>query len=557
MIETMFLSVLQVSISLGIILLLLYLTSSLLEAHLSPVIRRILWILLSLRLLIPVQHPFPVRSLHFSFSDTAFSGVTISSAFPAQWQDNAGTVNASTALPQQMQHASFFQLSPLSLFTLLWVAGIFVFALYELLAYYQIYRLLFRWGLPPQREQTTSLFQRLTAELGIKHCPKILIHARVQTPMAVGFLRPAVLLPHENYPEQELRFILRHELTHIKQRDIWLRLLLLAANALHWFNPLVYRMRHTACADMEFVCDNLVLAGDTFEQRRAYSETILSSIKTKNNRRRSLTTQIYGGVHAMKKRIRNILEPVPPCRGIGAASVILLCTVFLGSLIACTSHTLPQRIDVGFDMGSLFDYAEISKKSVGVRGLSPEMTAEDVIDYYGLAAEDFTIRDSEAKPIPNMESVKLSYCLLDQCAFFDETGDIPCSVSFDFSEAGTLRGVGFSVRYLGVPWEDAHKNAMSLFETINQKAGKAITQEEWMQTPDYRGMVYNDFADPVDSLSEFGSHFMRQYMYMGSASNQSFTVSMSYQDFSEADTTKTLGQDYDEIFEFSLTILVR
>ncbi len=95
---------------------------------------------------------------------------------------------------------------------------------------------------------------------------------------------------------------------------------------------------------------------------------------------------------------------------------------------------------------------------------------------------------------------------------------------------------------------------MQLFETVNQKGGDAITSEEWMQNGNYKGLVYNDFADPLEKLSEYDSHFMRQYLYIGSTQNETFSVSMSYQDFSGADTTQTIGTDIDDLFEFSMTI---
>lgn len=177
--------------------------------------------------------------------------------------------------------------------------------------------------------------------------------------------------------------------------------------------------------------------------------------------------------------------------------------------------------------------------------------------YYGLKPDDFRIEDVEAKTIPNADSAKWSSCMLDQCVFFDETGEIPCTITFNFREDGTIRNVGFSVRYIGLPWKEAHTHAMLLFVEINGKVGKKITQDEWKQNPDQNGVVINDFADPLESLPEFDSHFMRQYVYAGSDQSNSFAVSMSYQDFSGADTTKGLGQNVDDLFTFSLTIPIR
>lgn len=316
-------------------------------------------------------------------------------------------------------------------------------------------------------------------------------------------------------------------------------------------------MRREAFADMEAACDSRVSSKNEFSQRRRYAETILSSIETKKPKGNTLTTQFYGGVKTMKKRIKNILDPVSPRRGVTLAVLVVFTTVLLTGLIACSTGPQLRRVTGGFYMGSLYDYAKIGKTSVGVQGLSPNMTKDDVMAYYGLKPDDFRIEDVEAKTIPNADSAKWSSCMLDQCVFFDETGEIPCTITFNFREDGTIRNVGFSVRYIGLPCKEAHTHAMFLFDEINGKVGKKITQEEWMQNPDRKGVVINDFADPLESLSEFDSHFMRQYVYVGSDQSNSFAVSMSYQDFSGADTTKGLGQNVDDLFTFSLTIPIR
>ena len=87
----------------------------------------------------------------------------------------------------------------------------------------------------------------------------------------------ALYLPDEALSEQEALFVFRHELTHLKRGDLWLKLLLTAARAVHWFNPLVYLMARFAQEDIELACDDAVVRGMDGAQRRAYGETILRS----------------------------------------------------------------------------------------------------------------------------------------------------------------------------------------------------------------------------------------------------------------------------------------
>ena len=66
--------------------------------------------------------------------------------------------------------------------------------------------------------------------------------------MTLGLLRPVIVLPPE-VPEADLPLILRHELCHIRRRDLWYKGVMLLANAVHWFNPLVWRMAGQAGRD--------------------------------------------------------------------------------------------------------------------------------------------------------------------------------------------------------------------------------------------------------------------------------------------------------------------
>lgn len=60
----------------------------------------------------------------------------------------------------------------------------------------------------------------------------------LSTPVLAGLFHPALYLTEAPCDREELSFILRHELTHYKRRDLWFKLLLLAVSTIYWFNPL-------------------------------------------------------------------------------------------------------------------------------------------------------------------------------------------------------------------------------------------------------------------------------------------------------------------------------
>ncbi len=177
---------------------------------------------------------------------------------------------------------------------------------------------------------------RCKYELHIKRTILVMEFYEAPSPMLVGFLKPVLILPEVYYDRVELSFILRHELVHYRRKDTWCKLLFMLAAAVHWFNPLVWIMQREAAVDMELACDEKVVQGADFETRKAYTETLLSTLHKGCDRSVLLSTGFYGGKKIMKKRFQNILSETGKRNGL----YILACTAILaisaGTLMGCS-----------------------------------------------------------------------------------------------------------------------------------------------------------------------------------------------------------------------------
>ena len=160
--------------------------------------------------------------------------------------------------------------------------------------------------------------------------------------MTLGLLRPVIVLPPE-VPEADLPLILRHELCHIRRRDLWYKGLMLLANAVHWFNPLVWRMAGQAGRDLELYCDEAVVEGQDSGFRRRYGQVLLQA--SSGGVTAALTTRL-GGTE-MKGRIMNLFLQKKKGTALVAAVVCaaLLCggAVAWGPSSAAGAQDLPQE----------------------------------------------------------------------------------------------------------------------------------------------------------------------------------------------------------------------
>lgn len=212
-----------------------------------------------------------------------------------------------------------------------YLAGAAAFLLYQGGCYVHFRRTVRRWKRDVARADYAAMLSDTARDLGVS-APEMIVCEAVTTPAVTGLLRPRLLLPHERYDVQELRYILRHELCHLKRRDMLFKLVLLAANAMHWFNPIVYLMLRQADEDIELACDSAATDGLERAERAAYSRTLLAAVQS-NVRALPATTCFGGTVERLKRRITNVLGAQKK-RGLGVVALVLALTLTAGCAVS-------------------------------------------------------------------------------------------------------------------------------------------------------------------------------------------------------------------------------
>ena len=212
-----------------------------------------------------------------------------------------------------------------------YLAGAAAFLLYQGVSYALFRRTVRRWKRDVARADYAAMLSDTAHDLGVS-APEMIVCEAISTPAVTGLLRPRLLLPHERYDVQELRYILRHELCHLKRRDMLLKLVLLAANAMHWFNPVVYLMLRQADEDIELACDSAATDGLELPERAAYSRTLLAAVQS-SVRALPATTCFGGTVERLKRRITNVLGAQKK-RGLGVVALVLALTLTAGCAVS-------------------------------------------------------------------------------------------------------------------------------------------------------------------------------------------------------------------------------
>lgn len=350
---------LGISATVGIVVLLILLASPFINRRYAAKWKYFIWIFLAIRLLIPVSGMYHKESKSPAVNETVQSSGTVvyESTQIQTVQPRRFVVEIPVEAKGQITHKPDVTGArpKFSLFDIAfaaWIAGAVIFAAVPLLSCLHYKYRITRNGERIEDGGVSDTLQQLKSQLKIKRSVSLIRFSQAASPMIIGFIRPVLVLPCDEYSDEELQFIIRHELIHLKRGDVYIKLLCVLANAVHWFNPLIWIMRREAAIDMELSCDEGVIKDADFGVKKAYTETLMSSLRRQSAKRSSLTTQFYGGKGTMKKRFTNILGRGAKKNGI----IVLICAVLLatvlGVVVGCT-----QKADIpsGDELNALID----------------------------------------------------------------------------------------------------------------------------------------------------------------------------------------------------------
>ena len=296
----------------------------------------VVWAILALRLLIPVQLTLPQapvqvmpRTSYVVQSDqTAFrqAGLPVVQN-PTRWVTGTQAQTLSAADTGTVKTVDITDI----LLTL-WLAGVIACVLWQGIGYYRLIRSLKGTSQPVERADLHTILQEQCADLVIDREIPLRVSSAADCPMLAGFIHPTLYLPDERISRTDAAFIFRHELTHYKHGDLWLKLLLLAARCLHWFNPLVHLIARFAQEDIEAACDDAVVRGHDGAYRRAYGETILRSAIAQAQKRKALVSCFGDDKKTLMRRFEGLFDKSVKKRGV---ALVVMIALLVGSL-SCT-----------------------------------------------------------------------------------------------------------------------------------------------------------------------------------------------------------------------------
>jgi beta-lactamase regulating signal transducer with metallopeptidase domain len=149
-------------------------------------------------------------------------------------------------------------------------------------------------------------------------CIQLLVSDDLRVPTALGFFRPAVVLPSwtlRDLSPDELRVIVLHELAHLRRWDDWTNLAQQFVKAIFFFHPAVWWIDSRLALEREIACDDMVL--DRTASARTYAASLVSVAEkvmahTRVHRALALAQGALGRVREVSERVAQILDTKRP-----------------------------------------------------------------------------------------------------------------------------------------------------------------------------------------------------------------------------------------------------
>lgn len=311
---------LQNSLQLSLIIMLMLFVSPILAHRYSSKCRYYLWTVVFVALLVPIRTN--IKLTLPEFLQAAVPQVTTQAASHVTAANTAASLD-------WLQYAGA-----------LWIVGSSVFLIWHLFSHLRFLSAVKRWSEDVKDVDILRIFNNTKDELHINKYIPIKSCACIKTPMVVGLLRPVVLLPQVTFSQDELPLILKHELVHIKRKDLWYKILMLSTLAIHWFNPVIHLAVRSVLNLCEISCDDEVLKGIGAKGRARYGESVIGTVRNSGAYKTALSTNFYSGTKGMKKRIYAMMDMTNK-RFSPVLFMVVVAVTMCGTTAVALSPTLP------------------------------------------------------------------------------------------------------------------------------------------------------------------------------------------------------------------------
>jgi len=347
---------LSLSLSGSMLALILLALKPFIKSKLSQTWQYYIWLIVILRILLPITPQLSMAGeITRYFQDAMASPAVIEVNTDINGnQDNMGPIfpqvpnTSQIILPPQVSEAettarSVYWNEILNNVWVLWLGVALLLFVNKITSYRSFVRFVKVGAKKITDPNIIAIYEAELAAARIKRSLLLYVNEQVNSPMLVGILQPSIVIPILKVSDDELRHILRHELTHHKRKDFLYKWIVQIAFSLHWFNPLIYLINKDINRLCELSCDETVIKHLDADTRVIYGDALVATLKApwKYNEF-SITMSDNAGL--VKERL-DVIMSFKKKSGLAICGAFALTVLFLCGFAFSGAYALPSPND--------------------------------------------------------------------------------------------------------------------------------------------------------------------------------------------------------------------
>lgn len=306
------LNLMELTIEIAVLIFIIGIVRQLFQKNMSPNFRYLLWILVVLRILIPVRMEFIVElpdqtaSLTETFmrpenstiyeSKDAGGEISMNGNFPGgeKVSGEENLVVGANPYTEEGGIKTEISISTEDILLIIWLLGAVIMTVYILISNVRLF---------------SKLNKHRLAMGTLSH--GIPLYAMDGHNCLVGIMFPAIYIDIDRLEDSKvIDNVIRHELQHYKMKDNLWQLLRVVCLILQWHNPFVWWAYFASRRDCELACDAGVVRDLSEEEKYEYGSSLLAVVEAtlKEKRMISMTTAIGADKKFMMHRIQTIMQ---------------------------------------------------------------------------------------------------------------------------------------------------------------------------------------------------------------------------------------------------------
>ena len=169
-----------------------------------------------------------------------------------------------------------------------WFIGVVIFLVIKTISYIMAVKKIKAVSFPLENRRWLTIFENIK-NANISENIELLESSCMGIPFTTGINKKIIVIPSviiEVFDDEEIEFILRHELYHAEKNHVGIKLLIIVLNSINWFNPMYYFLKRNLSNWMELSCDESVTENMDMSCRKKYSGLIVKTLEIENQYRK-------------------------------------------------------------------------------------------------------------------------------------------------------------------------------------------------------------------------------------------------------------------------------